>query len=109
MYNILFLQAAQLVEPLQDGRSAKEFFTVYSRGGGLFESGFIESMIQLAEMDDITFAEEVTQLSTAEKSFVAVVKIMMCVPNICDVASITSVLLWILQCMFTTNIMLVKF
>jgi hypothetical protein len=95
------IQAAELVEPLCNSRPAIDFFTVYSRGGGLFESGFIESIILRAEMEDVVWCSEAGKLSTEEKALINAVRIIMCIPNIRDCASITSVLLWIPQCRFT--------
>ena len=87
-----------MVEPLQESRSAGDYFTVYSSGGGLFDSRFLEIMVKCAKMSPTELAVEAVALSAEETAFVSVLRILSSVPNMRDSDEICSVLLWMLQC-----------
>ena len=54
-------------------------------------------------MDEVTCCAEVAKLGAEDKALIAAVRIIRCVPNIREVTSVTSILLWVLQCTFSKN------
>ena len=78
------------MEPLEDTRSEEDFFTVYSKGGGLFDAGFLESIVDHAMCSSGDFKKRNSALSREGRALARVVRLFLSVPNMRPAAELTS-------------------